>query len=71
MFLRSFGSNLGVQNGQEDPSWAPAWARLKEFEEANARKHAESGGAHVAQFATGESWIGGGRSVADPAKTER
>jgi putative spermidine/putrescine transport system substrate-binding protein len=58
MFLRSFGSNLALTNGQEDPSWGPAWARLKEFEAANARKHAESGGAHVAQFATGEIAVG-------------
>lgn len=58
MFLRAFGSDLGLPNGQENATWAPAWARLKEFEAANARKHAESGGAHVAQFATGEIAVG-------------
>jgi ABC-type uncharacterized transport system YnjBCD substrate-binding protein len=55
MFLRSFGANLG---SPDDASWAPAWARLKEFEQANATKHAESGGAHAAQFLTGEIHIG-------------
>ena len=54
MFLRAFGANVD----QVDASWDQAWARLKEFEAANARKHAESGGAHVAQFATGEIVIG-------------
>ena len=54
MFLRSFGANLD----QVDASWDPAWQKLKEFEDANAKKHAESGGAHVAQFATGEIVIG-------------
>jgi putative spermidine/putrescine transport system substrate-binding protein len=54
MFLRSFGANPD----QVDASWDGAWQKLKEFEEANAKKHAESGGAHVAQFATGEIVIG-------------
>ncbi len=54
MFLRSFGANMN----QVDSSWDPAWAKLKEFEAANSKKHAESGGAHVAQFATGEIVIG-------------
>lgn len=54
MFLRSFGASLD----QVDASWDPAWQKLKEFEEANAKKHAESGGAHIAQFATGEIVIG-------------
>jgi len=54
MFLRAFGANVD----QVDASWDQAWAKLKEFEAANARKHAESGGAHVAQFATGEIVIG-------------
>jgi putative spermidine/putrescine transport system substrate-binding protein len=58
MFLRAFGSDLALTNGAEDASWAPAWQTLAEFEKANATKHAESGGAHVAQFATGEIWIG-------------
>lgn len=54
MFLRAFGANPD----QVDASWEPAWQKLKEFEAANAKKHAESGGAHVAQFATGEIVIG-------------
>jgi ABC-type uncharacterized transport system YnjBCD substrate-binding protein len=58
MFLRAFGSDLALPNGQEDASWAPAWQKLKEFEQANAPKHAESGGAHIAQFTTGEIVIG-------------
>jgi putative spermidine/putrescine transport system substrate-binding protein len=58
MFLRSFGADLNVANGQESASWGPAWEKLAEFEKANATKHAESGGAHIAQFATGEIWMG-------------
>ncbi len=54
MFLRAFGANPDAV----DASWDGAWQKLKEFEEANAKKHAESGGAHVAQFATGEIVIG-------------
>lgn len=57
-FLRAFGASLELPGGKEDASWAPAWAKLKEFEEANARKHAEASGAHVTQFATGEIVIG-------------
>ena len=58
MFLRAFGSDLALSNGQEDASWAPAWQKLVDFEQAGAAKHADSGGAHIAQFATGEIWIG-------------
>ena len=58
MFLRAFGSDLGFENGQEDATWAPAWEKLAEFEKSLAPKHAELGGAHAAQFATGEIWIG-------------
>jgi ABC-type uncharacterized transport system YnjBCD substrate-binding protein len=58
MFLRAHGSDLGFENGQENATWAPAWEKLAEFEKANAPKHAESGGAHMAQFATGEISIG-------------
>jgi ABC-type uncharacterized transport system YnjBCD substrate-binding protein len=58
MFLRTFGANLDMPGGPQDPSWEPAWQKLKEFEEANATKHPESGGAHIAQFATGEIAIG-------------
>jgi len=54
MFLRAFGANID----SVDASWEPAWQKLKEFEMANAKKHAESGGAHVAQLATGEIVIG-------------
>lgn len=54
MFLRAFGANVNAV----DASWEPAWQRLKEFEAANAKKHAESGGAHAAQLATGEIVIG-------------
>ena len=58
MFLRAFGANLDMMDGKEDATWEPAWQKLKEFEQANATKHPESGGAHVAQFATGEISIG-------------
>jgi ABC-type uncharacterized transport system YnjBCD substrate-binding protein len=58
MFLRAHGSDLGFENGKENATWAPAWEKLAEFEKANAPKHAESGGAHMAQFATGEISIG-------------
>lgn len=58
MFLHAFGSDLQLANGQEDASWAPAWQKLKEFEQAVSPKHAESGGAHIAQFTTGEIVIG-------------
>jgi putative spermidine/putrescine transport system substrate-binding protein len=58
MFLRAHGASLDLPGGKEDASWAPAWQKLKEFEQANSTKHAESGGAHVAQFATGEISIG-------------
>lgn len=58
MFLRAFGSDLALPDGKEDATWAPAWQKLVEFEKDNAPKHAESGGAHIAQFATGEIWIG-------------
>ena len=39
MFLRAFGAN----GSTVDASWDPAWERLKEFEAANAKKHAEFG----------------------------
>jgi putative spermidine/putrescine transport system substrate-binding protein len=58
MFLRAHGSDLGFENGQENATWAPAWEKLAEFEKVNAPKHAESGGAHMAQFATGEISVG-------------
>lgn len=54
MFLRAFGANVDTV----DASWDGAWQKLKEFEAANAKKHAESGGAHAAQLATGEIVIG-------------
>ncbi len=58
MFLRAHGASLALTGGKEDASWAPAWQKLKEFEQANATKHADSGGAHAAQFATGEISVG-------------
>jgi ABC-type uncharacterized transport system YnjBCD substrate-binding protein len=58
MFLHAFGSDLKLENGKEDASWGPAWEKLKTFETANATKHPESGGAHIAQFATGEIAVG-------------
>ncbi len=59
MFLQSFGSDLGfTADGEENETWAPAWEKLAEFEQANAPKHAESGGSHMAQFASGEIVIG-------------
>jgi ABC-type uncharacterized transport system YnjBCD substrate-binding protein len=57
-FLRAMGSDLGVTDGQPNATWDDAWAKLREFETANATKHAESGGAHAAQFTTGEIWLG-------------
>jgi ABC-type uncharacterized transport system YnjBCD substrate-binding protein len=58
MFLRAFGSDLKLPDDKEDATWAPGWEKLTAFEKANAPKHAESGGAHMAQLATGEIWIG-------------
>jgi putative spermidine/putrescine transport system substrate-binding protein len=57
-FLRAFGASLQLPNGVEDATWAPAWQKLKELEQANAPKHAESAGALTAQLATGEILIG-------------
>ncbi|MBL8669874.1 MAG: extracellular solute-binding protein [Alphaproteobacteria bacterium] len=57
-FLKAHGSDLGLAGGAGNASWDAAWQKLAEFEKANARKHAESGGAHAAQLATGEIWIG-------------
>ncbi len=57
-FLKAFGCDWKVPGGKEDATWKTGWERLADFEKANFTKHATSGGAHVAQFATGEIWLG-------------